>query len=76
MSVKSIESLPRALRISEVENITGLSNMQLWRMEKRGLFPKRFKLNPEAGKNGAARYDSDEIARWLEERRRSREDAG
>ena len=73
MTLDSVDTLPRTLRIAEVEAVTGLSNMHLLRLEKRGLFPRRFKLNPEGGKNGAARYDYDEIVRWLEERRRSRQ---
>ena len=68
--------MPQTLRVEEVTAMTGLSNMHLWRLEKRGLYPKRFKLNPEGGKNGAVRFDYDEVCAWFEERRRSREDAG
>ncbi len=66
---------PHVLRLPETMRITGYSDVQLWRMEKAGLFPKRFKLNPAAGKYGATGHDFHEIMGWLEARRRSRDAA-
>jgi predicted DNA-binding transcriptional regulator AlpA len=55
--------------------VTGYSDMQLRRMERAGLFPKRFKLNPDAGKYGAAGHDYGEVMGWLAARKRSRRGA-
>ena len=67
------ESQRRVLRPSETARLTGFSNMHLSRMEKAGNFPKRFKLNPNGGPNGAAGHDSQEVMAWLTARLASRE---
>jgi len=64
---------PRVVRLREAEKITGYSGMQLWRLERRGLFPRRFKLNPAGGAYGAVGFDYGEILQWLEARRASRD---
>ena len=69
----SSAGLKRILRIPQTEQISGFCNMQLWRMERDGLFPKRFKLNPNGGKNGAVGHDYDEVMEWREERLASRD---
>ena len=66
---------PHVSRLPETMRITGYSDVQLWRMEKAGRFPKRFKLNPAAGKYGATGHDYHEVMAWLEARRRSRDSA-
>ncbi len=66
---------PHVSRIPETERVTGYSNVQLMRMEKAGRFPKRFKLNPDAGKYGAAGHDYGEVMAWLAARKRSRRGA-
>jgi len=63
----------RVLRVSETAALVGYCNMQLLRMEQAGLFPKRFKLNPEGGKNGAAGHDYGEVMAWIAERMASRD---
>ncbi len=34
-------------------------------MERDGLFPPRFKLNPIAGKTGACGWDADAVDAWI-----------
>ncbi len=63
---------PRILRLPETCYITALTNQQIWLMEQDGRFPKRFKLNPDGPKNGAAGHDYHEVMGWLAERRASR----
>lgn len=54
---------------------SGYCNMQRRRMEAKGTFPKRFKLNPDGGPFGAVGWDDDELTSWIAERRDSREPA-
>ncbi len=63
---------PIIIRVPVTEVMTGLTNQQLWEMEKTGRFPKRAKLNPDAPKNGACGHFLDEVLPWLEARRASR----
>jgi predicted DNA-binding transcriptional regulator AlpA len=67
--------IPRVLRIPETCHITGLSAQQIWALEQEKRFPARFKLSPDAPKNGACGHDYHEVMDWLEERRASREKA-
>lgn len=64
---------PRIIRIPETKYITGLTNQQIWVMEKDGRFPRRFKLNPDGPKNGACGHYYHEVMAWVEARRRSRD---
>ena len=64
---------PIIIRVPVTEVMTGLTNQQLWEMERDGRFPKRAKLNPDAPKNGACGHFLDEVLAWLAERRQSRE---
>lgn len=48
---------------SEVDEMTGLSNVTRWRMEKRGEFPQRRQISP----NRIA-YLESEILAWMESR--------
>ena len=67
---------PTIIRLPVTEAMTGLTNQQLWEMEKNGRFPKRAKLNPDAPKNGACGHFLDEVLTWLAERRASRTAGG
>jgi predicted DNA-binding transcriptional regulator AlpA len=70
------EPLPvptRVLRPSETCRLVGLSSTQLWRLERAGDFPRRFKIAPHSGPYGAAGHDYAEVIAWLESRRRSRD---
>ena len=40
--------VPVIIRLPVTEAMTGLTNQQLWQMEKDGKFPKRTKLNPDS----------------------------
>ena len=50
-------------RLPEVMKITGLSAPTIWRMEKRGDFPIRFKLSLRA-----VGWNSDDIEKWVRDR--------
>lgn len=52
------------IRQSEACNITGLSKTTIWRMEKKGDFPKRIQL----GSNSVGWLKS-EIFEWIDSRR-------
>lgn len=65
----------RIYRARLTSQIVGLCDMQLRRMEAAGVFPKRVKLNPNGGKRGATGHYCDEVDKWLDERKRSREAA-
>lgn len=53
--------IPRLLFVEDVERLTGLNNLTLWRMEKEGLFPMRRKM----GKRRVCWLESD-IAAWVD----------
>ena len=56
------------LRTPDIEKITGLSKVHLWRLEKEGKFPARLKLGGRAvGWHEAA------ILEWIESRPRASE---
>jgi len=38
---------PRIITVREAQQRTGLSRMQLWRLEKRGQFPQRVRMTPD-----------------------------
>ncbi len=57
--------MPRILRAPEVERMTGLSGVSIWRLEKRGEFPRRRRL---VGK--LVGWRSDDVQRWIESRER------
>ncbi|EGU0166501.1 AlpA family phage regulatory protein [Vibrio parahaemolyticus] len=56
--------LDRIVREEERRNITSISRTQAWRLEKRGLFPKRVKL----GGSHAVGWKLSEIMAWVESR--------
>ena len=62
----------RVMRLPETLRIAGVCDMTLRRQEAKGLFPKRFKLFPETGDNGAVRHDFDEVMEHHERRLASR----
>tara|TARA_B100000315_G_scaffold245323_1_gene271062 strand:- start:60 stop:290 length:231 start_codon:yes stop_codon:yes gene_type:complete len=65
--------MSRVVREPECEKRSGLSNMQRRRLEEQGLFPKRFKLNPNAGPHGAVGWDDEELTAHHQERVASRD---
>jgi len=65
--------MTRLYRPAQTVELVGLSNMHLLRMERAGRFPKRFKLNPDAGTNGASAHLAEEVDAWIAERAASRD---
>jgi predicted DNA-binding transcriptional regulator AlpA len=57
----AIQRPVKVLRVRETCARTGLSDDQLKRMEDAGVFPKRFKLNPNGGKFSAAGHLEHEV---------------
>jgi len=54
----------------KAEKGIGYSQIHLKRMEKKGQFPKSFRLGP-----GRVAYDEAEIDEWLKQRRNAERDA-
>ena len=57
-------TIPRMLRIAQVEAITGLSGVTLWRMEREGKFPRRRRLM-----GSMVGWREDEIRAWVDNRK-------
>ena len=58
--------MPKLIRFPEVqEKIGGLSRTTVWRLEQKGLFPKRRKLTSRA-----VAWDEAEIDAWVQARNR------
>ena len=55
--------IDKFLSKNTVDEISGLSNVTRWRMEKRGEFPKRRQISP----NRVAYLESEVLA-WMESR--------
>ncbi len=55
----------KILRTPEVTNITGLSRTTLWRLERRGDFPRRIRLSPNS-----IGWIETEVEEWIESRPR------
>jgi prophage regulatory protein len=58
--------MSRVLRRKEVIRLTGLSASTIWRLERRGDFPARLQLGPQA-----VGWLEDEIHAWINARTRS-----
>ena len=61
----------KILRIQDVKAATGLSRTTLWRMERRGDFPKRCRL----GRNSCG-WIAQEVEAWIASRPRGMTVAG
>lgn len=59
----AIRRLPRLLRFPAVRERTGLSRSTIWRLERRGEFPKHHRISP----NVVAWVEQD-VAEWIEGR--------
>ncbi len=64
----------RILRIPDTEAKTGFCDRQLRDLERDGLFPKRFPLNPN-GKGRAVGHLESEVDQWITERAAARQAA-
>ncbi len=65
----------RILRAPDIEERTGLSGEHIRRLELDGLFPRKFKLVPGTGRNGAVGWLESEVDQWISERAGEREQA-
>ncbi len=75
-AVESAANHPdRIVRPAEAEQLTGYCDVHLRRLERAGLFPKRFKLSPNSGPYGACGWLLSDIEKWLAERAASRDTA-
>ena len=52
------------LRVPEVMRITGLCRATIWRLERTGRFPRKFKLTPKA-----VGWRESDVTAWIEARR-------
>ncbi len=55
----------RFLREKQCRDITGLSRTTRWRLERAGLFPKRYRISP-----GAIAWLESQVQEWLQGRTR------
>ena len=49
----------------EITHLTGLSSTTQWRLEKKGLFPKKYNLTPNGSRRGRK---LSEILAWMDSR--------
>jgi prophage regulatory protein len=63
----------RIYRWPQLREIVPYSREHIRRLEDRGLFPRKFKLAPDTGQNGAVGWDAGEINQWIEDLKASRE---
>jgi prophage regulatory protein len=54
----------KILNSKEISQITGLSRVTVWRMERKGQFPKRITLSPRR-----VGWIEDQINKWIFERK-------
>lgn len=52
----------RVLRWPEIQKLTGLSRSTIWRLEKVGRFPRRFKIASKA-----VGWTAGDVRRWVDE---------
>jgi prophage regulatory protein len=55
--------MTRIMREREVKQVTGLSRVTRWRLERKGEFPKRLQLTERC-----VGWSEDEVQAWLKER--------
>lgn len=67
---------PRIYRWKHIHDFVGFSRQHIDRLERDDLFPRRFKLSPNGGRNGAVAWDADEVDTYLAARVASRDDRG
>jgi len=66
----------RVYRWEQIYERVGYSRQHIDRLERDDLFPRRFKLSPNGGRNGAVGWDADEVDAYLAARVASRCDRG
>ena len=63
LEMKTAAEADRIINEVECERITSLSRTTRWRLERRGLFPKKFKISPNR-----AGWRLSEVLAWMRER--------
>ena len=58
----------RIITANERRRLVPYSDMQIWRMERDGRFPRRIKLGPHR-----VGWSENEVAEWIEEKKQNRE---
>ncbi len=71
----STEEYYRVLRPGETAKMVGYSTVHLRRLEEAGIFPKRFKLNPNGGPYGACGHYFGVVVGFLQARAAARNSA-
>ena len=66
--------MDKILRMPAVEAVVGLCGERIRQLERLGLFPKRFKITPGAGQNGASGHLESEISEYVLARAASRDE--
>ncbi len=62
------QEFDRIISSRELREMVSYSNMQVWRMERDGRFPKRIKLGP-----GRVGWSLREVQQWIAERKAERD---
>ncbi len=62
------DGIDRIVRPAEAEQLTGLCDVHLRRLEATGEFPRRFKLAENSGPYGAVGWRLSDIESWIERR--------
>ncbi len=62
------QEFDRIISSRELREMVSYSNMQVWRMERDGRFPKRIKLGP-----GRVGWSLREVQDWIADRKAERE---
>ncbi len=60
--------IERIVRTAEAVQLSGYCDVHLRRLEDRGKFPKRFKLDSDSGQFGAVGWLLSDIQRWIAQR--------
>ena len=59
----AVRRLPRLLRFPAVRERTGLSRSTIWRLERRGEFPRHHRISPNV-----VAWVEEDVAEWIEGR--------
>lgn len=63
----AIAAEDRLLKLEEVKDIVGIGKTMIYRLERRGDFPRRYKPG-----GWSSRWSEIEVRAWMDEQRRSR----
>jgi prophage regulatory protein len=66
----------RLLSNAELRRKVPLSATQIWRLERRGLFPARIKIGDPSAPNSRVAWDEGEVDAWIADRAAARNQNG